>query len=294
MSIFQGCGTAIVTPFRNGEVDFNALGRLIDFQIAEGIDAIVACGSTGEGATLSPAEKKAVIAFMVQCAAGRVPVIAGTGGNDTAAVIAQSIAAQNAGADALLVVTPYYNKTSQRGLVAHYAAVAATVTIPIIIYNVPSRTGLNVLPATMRELMQIPNVVGTKEASGNIEQIVNLAALCPDCELYAGNDDHVLPILSVGGKGVISTVSNLIPRDMHQLCTAFFAGDIEKARALQFKILPIWKAAFSDVNPIPLKAMMEMAGHCTGELRLPLIPADAANMAKIKAALQNYDLILGA
>jgi len=291
MSIFQGCGTAIVTPFRNGEVDYDALGRLIDFQIAEGIDALVACGTTGEVSTLAPVEKQAVAAFAVERAKGRVPVIAGTGGNDTAAVIAQSIAAQNAGADALLVVTPYYNKTSQRGLVAHYTAVAAAVTIPIILYNVPSRTGLNVLPTTMRELMQIPNLAGTKEASGNIEQIVNLAALCPDCELYAGNDDHVLPILAIGGRGVISTVSNVIPRDMHELCAAFFAGDIEKARALQFKILPIWKAAFSDVNPIPTKAMLEMMGHCTSELRLPLVPADAANMEKIKAALQNYGLI---
>lgn len=291
MSVFQGCATALVTPFRNGAIDYEAFGKLIDFQLEEEIDALVVCGTTGEVSTLSAAEKEAVVAFAAQRAAGRVPVIAGTGGNDTATVIAQSVNAQNAGADALLVVTPYYNKTSQRGLVAHYTAVAQAVNIPIIVYNVPSRTGVNVLPATMRELLQIPNIVGTKEASGNIEQIVNLAALCPDCEIYAGNDDHVLPILALGGNGVICTVSNIIPREMHMLCEAYFAGDMEKARALQFKILPLWKAAFSDINPIPIKTMLAMLGFCTGELRLPLVSPAATEMEKIKVTLQAYGLL---
>ena len=291
MSIFTGAGTAIVTPFLDGAVDYQALPKLIERQIAGGTDAIIACGTTGESATLSADEKLSVIAFAVKCVAGRVPVIAGTGGNNTAAVIAASEAAQAAGADALLIVTPYYNKTTQHGLVAHYAAVAERVSIPILVYNVPSRTGLNVLPATMAELLKLPNIVGIKEASGNIEQIVNLAALCPDCDIYAGNDDHVVPMLSVGAKGVISTIGNVVPQEMHDMCAAFFAGDLVLARQIQFRVMPIWKAAFCEVNPIPTKAMIEMLGLCSGELRLPLVPPAPESRKKIAQTLQSAGLL---
>ncbi|MCL2695453.1 MAG: 4-hydroxy-tetrahydrodipicolinate synthase [Clostridiales bacterium] len=291
MSIFTGAGTAIVTPFSDGAVDYPALSRLIERQLEAGTDAIVVCGTTGEASTLTGAEKRDVTAFAVKAVAGRVPVIAGSGGNNTAAVIEASLAAQDAGADALLIVTPYYNKTTQRGLIAHYAAVAERVSIPIIVYNVPSRTGLNVAPATMRELLKLPNIVGIKEASGNIEQIVGVAALCPDCDLYAGNDDHVVPMLAVGAKGVISTIGNIVPQEMHDMCAAFFAGDIEKAKQIQFELLPLWRAAFCEVNPIPTKAMMEMLGLCGGELRLPLVSAAQENMERFAQVLKDLGLL---
>jgi 4-hydroxy-tetrahydrodipicolinate synthase len=194
--------------------------------------------------------------------------------------------------DGLLIVTPFYNKTTQKGLVAHYGAICEQVHIPIIVYNVPSRTGLNVLPATMREIMDVcENVVGIKEASGNIEQIVNLAALCPGLDIYSGNDDHILPVLSVGGKGVISTIANVVPSEVHNLCMAFFAGKLDIARKLQFSLLPIWRAAFSETNPIPIKTMMGMMDLCSSELRLPLVPPSAENEAKMRKALKDFGLI---
>ncbi len=291
MAIFEGSGVAIITPFSGNGIDFDAFTTLIERQIKGKTDAIIVCGTTGEASTMSAEEKRAAIEFCVKQVNGRVPVIAGTGGNNTANVIRDSKAAEELGADGLLIVTPYYNKTTQAGLVAHYAAVAKAVSLPIIVYNVPGRTGLNLLPATMNKLMEHKNIVGIKEASGNIEQIVNLAALCPDLDIYSGNDDHVLPLLALGGKGVISTIANVIPDDMHELCAAFFRGDIEMARALQFKVLPIWSAAFSEVNPIPIKTMCAMLGWCEDTLRLPLCPPSDSNRALMEAALKNYGLL---
>lgn len=291
MSVFQGSAVAIVTPFQKGAVDYTAFTRLIELQIASGTDAIVCVATTGEAPTLALDEKLSVIQFVVERVNGRVPVIAGTGGNNTAAVIESSKTAEAIGVDGLLVVTPYYNKTTQDGLVAHYYAVADSVDIPIITYNVPSRTGLNIQPATMAKLCKHENIVGTKEASGNIEQIVQLAALCPECDIYSGNDDHVLPILSLGGKGVISTIANVMPDAMHALCESFFNGDIKRARSIQFQMIPLWRAAFCEVNPIPVKAMMSMMQLCEPDVRLPLVPPSQASLHLIRETLKGYGLI---
>jgi len=291
MSLFRGSAVAIITPFHNGAVDFTALTRLIELQIASGTDALVVCGTTGEASTLSLDERLSVIQFVVERVNGRIPVIAGTGGNCTSTVIENSRSAEAIGVDGLLVVTPYYNKTSQSGLVAHYMAVADSVDLPIITYNVPSRTGVNILPATMAELLKHENIIGTKEASGNIEQIVNLVAHCPDCDIYAGNDDHVLPILSMGGKGVISTIGNVMPDAMHSLCESFFKGDLEAARDIQIQMIPLWRAAFCDVNPIPIKTMMGMMKLCEPDVRLPLVPPSESNLRLIEETLRAYELI---
>lgn len=291
MTVFQGSATAIITPFSKDGIDFHAFRGLIKRQLDGQADGIVVCGTTGEASTMTSEEKLAAIEFVVKEVNGAIPVIAGTGGNNTAAVIAGSIAAQKLGADALLVVTPYYNKTTQAGLVQHYNAVADAVDIPIIVYNVPGRTGMNISPETMAKIFLHKNIVATKEASGNIEQVVNLAALCPGLDIYSGNDDHVLPLLSIGGKGVISTIGNIIPKDMHDLCAAFFKGDLEKARALQFKILPVWKAAFCEVNPIPAKTMCGMLGLCEETLRLPLCPPSDDHRAYMRGVLVNYGLL---
>ena len=291
MSIFRGSGVAIVTPFQNGSIDFTAFTRLIELQIANRTDAIICCGTTGESSTLTVDERLSVIQFVVERVNGRVPVIAGTGGNNTEEVINNSKSAEAIGVDGLLIVTPYYNKTSQAGLVRHFFTVADAVETPIIVYNVPSRTGLNIVPQTMAELCTHENIVGTKEASGNIEQIVNIAALCPQCDIYSGNDDHVLPVLSIGGKGVISTIANIVPGEMHALCEAFFKGDLQLARQLQLQLIPIWKAAFCEVNPIPLKAMMGLMQLCEPDVRLPLVPPSAASMRLIEDTLKGYELI---
>ena len=291
MSIFRGSGVAIVTPFQNGQVDFTAFTRLIELQIANRTDAIICAATTGESSTLSTDERLSVIQFVVERVNGRVPVIASTGGNNTEEVVNNSKSAEAIGVDGLLVVTPYYNKTTQAGLVRHYFTVADAVETPIIVYNVPSRTGLNVLPQTMAELCTHENIVGTKEASGNIEQIVNIAALCPQCDIYSGNDDHVLPVLSIGGKGVISTIANIVPGEMHALCEAFFKGDLQLARQLQLQLIPIWKAAFCEVNPIPLKAMMGLMQLCEPDVRLPLVEPSTASMRLIEETLKGYELI---
>lgn len=292
MSIFKGSGVAIVTPFQDGKVDYTAFTRLIELQIISGTDAIIVCGTTGEAATLTPEERTEVIRFCVERVDGRIPVIAGTGSNNTAHAIDLSREAEALGVDGLLIVTPYYNKTSQAGLVAHYGAICEQVRLPVLVYNVPSRTGINVLPATMKAIMEeCENVVGIKEASGNIEQIVNLAALCPKLDIYSGNDDHVLPVLSVGGKGVISTIANVVPSEVHNLCMAYFAGKMDIARKIQFSLLPIWKAAFSETNPIPIKTMMHMMELCSDELRLPLVPPRKENRDMMKKALKDFGLI---
>lgn len=251
--VFTGAAVAIITPMHaDGTVNFEELGRIIDDQIAHGTDAIVICGTTGESAALNHEEHVECIRFAVKHTAKRVPVIAGTGSNDTAFAIEISKEAEEAGADALLLVTPYYNKTSQAGLIAHYTAIANAVTLPCIIYNVPSRTGVNLQPATLAELAKLPNVNAVKEASGNISQVADVAALCgEELNIYSGNDDQIVPILSLGGKGVISVLSNVAPQQAHDICAAWFSGDTAKSLELQLKALPLCHALFADVNPHP-------------------------------------------
>ncbi len=292
MSVFQGSAVAIITPFHNGAVDFTAFTRLIELQIASGTDAIVVCGTTGESSTLSLDEKLSVIQFVVERVNGRVPVIAGTGGNCTETVIENSRSAEAIGVDALLVVTPYYNKTTQAGLVAHFTAMAEAGGIPVILYNVPSRTGLNITPETALELSRNPLINGIKEASGNISQVAKVAALCGDAlNIYSGNDDQVVPLLALGGKGVISVVSNVAPELVHNCCQAFFDGDTAKACALQLEMLPLEEALFCEVNPIPVKYAMNVLGWNAGECRLPLVEPSDAHKAKIEQALQAAGLI---
>lgn len=291
MPVFRGSAVALVTPFHEGHVDYPALKRLIDMHLASHTDAIVCCATTGEAPTLSLEEKRDIIDFVVRQVDHRIPVIASTGTNDTASVIEQSITAERLGADALLVVAPYYNKSSADGLYAHYKAISDAVNIPILVYNVPSRTGVNITPEIMQRLLTIEHIVGTKEASGNIEQIVRLAALCPDCEIYAGNDDHALPMMSIGALGVISTIANFLPQEMHDMTAAFFAGDMKKARELQLFLIPAWAAAFSDVNPIPVKAMVASLGLIDPEIRLPLVSPRPEALEKLNETLRFYGLL---
>lgn len=291
MPVFRGSAVALVTPFHDGAVDYPALKRLIGMHLASRTDAIVCCATTGEAPTLSIEEKRDIIDFVVREVDHRIPVIASTGTNDTASVIEQSITAEALGADALLVVAPYYNKPSPDGLYAHFKAVSDAVSIPILVYNIPGRTGVNIKPETMQKLLTIEHVVGTKEASGNIEQIVRLAALCPECEIYAGNDDHVLPMMSVGALGVISTIANFLPGQVHDMTEAFFAGDIGRARELQLSLIPAWAAAFSDVNPIPVKAMLASLGWIEPEIRLPLVTPRPEALEKLNETLRSYGLL---
>ena len=281
-TIFKGAATAIITPMKKGEVDFDALRRLVDFQIDNGIDALVAAGTTGESSTLTDEEHVEVIKTVVERAAGRVPVIAGTGSNDAAYAIKLSQDACRLGADALLLVTPYYNKATQAGLVEMYKAIAAEVTRPIILYNVPSRTGVNIEPQTYLALADEPNIVAIKEANGNIGKIVETMSLVHDkLDLYSGNDDQIVPLMSLGGQGVISVLSNLLPRETSEMCHAFLRGDIAAARATQFKYHKLIDALFSEVNPIPVKAAMTRLGFGDGSIRLPLTPMTAVNEEKL-------------
>ena len=292
MSIFTGAGVALCTPFTQDGVNFDAFGKLIDFQIDGGTDALIVNGTTGEPSTMSEEEKRAALSFALERTAGRIPVIAGTGGNDTKKVIAASIEAQKMGADALLIVTPYYNKATQKGLIAHYTAVADAVDIPIIVYNVPGRTGLNMLPETLAALAEHPNIAGMKEASGNLAQVSEMARLCGDkCDLYSGEDGLVVPLLSVGGKGVISVVSNIAPRIMHDMVEKFLSGDIAGARELQCKVNPLAAALFGEVNPLPAKTALRLIGIDAGPLRLPLTEMSDANLARLKREMQAFGLI---
>lgn len=290
--IFKGAATAIITPFKNGAVDYEAFGRLIDWQIAEGISAIVAAGTTGEASTLTDKEHRDVIAFAVERAAGRVPVVAGTGSNDTAYAIELTKFACEAGADGMLLVTPYYNKATQNGLIASFCAVADVSTKPIILYNVPSRTGCNILPATAKKLSEHENIVAIKEASGNISQVAEIAALCgDDLDIYSGNDDQILPVLSLGGKGVISVLSNLMPREADMICQDYFNGNVDAARNAQLKLLPLINALFSEVNPIPVKAAMAKMGYGDNELRLPLTQMEPAHEKVLFELMKEQNLI---
>lgn len=292
MSIFTGSAVALITPFKNGAVDYTALTRLIELQIASGTDAIVALGTTGEAATLMQDEREEVIRFVVERVSNRIPIIVGTGSNNTEDAIQKSRFAEAVGADGLLIVTPFYNKTTQEGLLAHYSSIAEQVRLPIIIYNVPSRTGLNIKPETVSKLIRsCENVVGIKEASGDISQITKLAAICPECDIYSGNDDQVVPILSIGGKGVISTIANIHPEAMHMMCKAYAEGDVEEARRLQLALLPLQEAAFCEVNPIPIKTMMGLLKLCDPEVRLPLVQPSLEHYELMENVLREYGML---
>lgn len=285
-TIFTGAATALITPFKNGAVDFESFGTIIDAQIEAGIDALVVCGTTGEASTLTDDEQIETIAYAVKRAAGRVPVIAGAGSNDTDHAIKLCQRSEEVGADALLVVTPYYNKTSQRGLIAMYTEIADSVNIPLILYNVPSRTGMNIEPATYAALADHPNIVGIKEASGNFSKIAETMALVGDkLDLYSGNDDQIAPMLALGGKGVISVLSNVLPAETSRLCHAFFEGNTAECTALQYKYLTLTNALFSDVNPIPAKEAMAMLGYCENEMRKPLYPMDESKKEILRKEL---------
>jgi len=292
MSIFTGSCTALVTPFTEEGVNFEALGNIIEFQIQESSDAVLICGTTGEPSTMSHKEKLDCIEYTVKKVNGRVPVLAGTGGNNTAEVINLSKQATKLGADALLIVTPYYNKATQKGLIEHYKAIAKAVDLPIVIYNVPSRTGLNMTAATLKELSSIDTIVGMKEASGNISQVVEMARLCNDSiSLYSGNDDMVVPLMSVGGKGVISVVANVAPKDTHDMVAKFLEGDVKGSAELQFKLNPLVEALFLEVNPIPVKTAMNLMGFNTGKLRLPLTEMSDSNLKVLKQRMKEYGLL---
>jgi len=291
MSLFRGSGVAIVTPFENDEINYKNLGELIEWHISEKTDAIIICGTTGEASTLSDQEKKDAIKFTVQRVNGRIPVIAGTGCNNTKTSIELSRWAENIGVDGLLIITPYYNKTTQLGCIEHFKAIAASVTLPIVIYNVPSRTGLNILPDTLKVLADIRNIVAIKEASDDIVQIANIARLCKDkLDIYSGNDNQIVPIMSLGGVGVISVVANILPRDTHDICEKFLTGDIYGALQLQLKILPLISALFVETNPIPIKTAMNLMGMNVGNLRLPLVPMSPKNLELLKSELITYGI----
>lgn len=292
-TIFKGMATAMVTPMTPEGVDYEALGRFIDFQLASGINALVAVGTTGESATLTPEERKKVISFTIDRVAGRVPVIAGTGTNNTLHAIDYSVSAAQAGADALLVVTPYYNKATQNGLIAHYTAIADKVDKPIILYNVPSRTGCNLLPATVEKLAEHPNIAAIKEASGNMSQVVELFARCGDkIDVYSGEDGLTVPMLAMGGMGTISVLSNVIPKGAVEMTDAFFAGDLRKAAALQCRYLDLINLLFCEVNPIPAKAAISAMGYGKEFIRLPLTPMEEGNRTKLLAEMRKQGVSL--
>ena len=294
MPIFKGAGVAIVTPFtQDDKVNFEELGKMIDFQIAGGTDAIIICGTTGESSTLTHEEHDECIKFAVEHTAGRVPVIAGTGSNSTAEAIRLSTHAQNNGADALLLVTPYYNKATQKGLIQHYTAIANSVDLPIILYNVPSRTGVNILPQTAVTLAKnVKNIVAIKEASGNISQVAELAALADGCiDIYSGNEDQVVPLLSLGGVGVISVLSNVMPKLTHDMVMSYLNGDVKLSRQLQLSVMNLNKALFCEVNPIPVKEALNMMGWNAGAVRSPLCEMEPQHKELLRKELAAMKLI---
>lgn len=294
MAIFTGAGVAIVTPLKeDGSIDFEKLNTLIDFQIDNGTDAIIICGTTGESATMSHEEHLQTIEACVKHVNKRVPVVAGTGSNCTDTAIYLSTEAEKLGADALLVVTPYYNKATQKGLKEHFTMVAKSVSLPIVLYNVPSRTGCNILPETAVELAKnVDNIVAIKEASGNISQVVKLASLAKGCiDIYSGNDDQVIPLLSLGGKGVISVLSNIAPRQTHDMVMEYLEGDRDKGVQLQLELIDLCNALFCEVNPIPVKKAVELMGLCGGTLRRPLTEMEPQNVEKLKTAMKAAGII---
>lgn len=287
--LFKGCGTAISTPFNENGVNFKEFERLIQNQIQNKVDALIVCGTTGEASTMSKKEKMETIAFSVKTAQGKIPIIAGTGGNNTKQVLEYSKEIEDLGVDGLLIVTPYYNKCTQNGLIQHYKEIAKNVSIPIILYNVPSRTGVNIEPKTCFELSKIENIVAIKEASGNLSQVAEIAHLCGDhLAIYSGNDDQVLPVLSLGGIGVISVLSNILPQYTHDIVQNFLDGNISIATRMQLDVFPLIKALFSEVNPIPVKAALNILGYDYGIPRLPLTPMNADQQIELKNVLSKF------
>lgn len=287
--LFKGCGTAIATPFNDTGVNITEFKKLVEFQIKNEVDSLIVCGTTGEASTMTKEEKIEVINCAIQTSNRKIPIIVGTGSNNTMQAIENSQLAENLGADGLLVVTPYYNKATQKGLIAHYKAIAESVSIPIILYNVPSRTGVNILPQTCLELSKIPNIVAIKEASGNISQVAEIAMLCGDnLNIYSGNDDQIVPILSLGGIGVISVLSNIKPKLIHNIVQKFFDGNLVTSQRLQLDSLPLIKLLFSEVNPIPVKAALNILGFNFGEPRLPLSPITKDNFELLKHELLKF------
>ena len=291
--MFEGVYTALVTPFRDGAVDERTLHELVEQQIAAGVDGLVPCGSTGEAATLTHDEHVAVVREVVRVARGRVPVIAGTGSNSTAEAIRLTRGAEEAGADGALLISPYYNKPTQDGIYHHYAAVAEATKLPLIVYNIPGRTASNILPETMGRLSRIPNVVGVKEASGSLAQVIEvIAAAGPDFAVYAGDDVLTLPIMAVGGKGVISVTANIVPREFADLADALLANDLERGRTLMHRLLPLVDALMGlEVNPIPVKTALAIMGRCAEEFRLPLTCMGASARSRLEKVLREYDLV---
>ena len=291
--IFTGAGVALITPMTaEGTIDYDELGRLLDYQVEHGTDALIICGTTGEASTLEDDEHLDCIEFAVKRIAGRIPVIAGTGSNNTQHAVMMSKEAAKRGADALLLVTPYYNKTSQEGLIRHYTTIVDAAGLPAILYNVPSRTGTNIQPATAKKLSAHPLIRGLKEASGDLSQVASIAALCgDDLPLYSGNDDQIVPMLSLGAKGVISVLSDVAPQQTHDICQLWFDGKVNESRDLQLKLLPLAHALFCDVNPIPVKAAMNMLGWKAGECRLPLAPLSDANRELLRVELTAAGLL---
>ena len=288
---FTGSGVALVTPFKGYTTDYDALGELIEWHIANGTDAIIICGTTGENPTLPDDEHLEIMKYTVEKAAGRICVVAGTGSNDTAHAIRFAKEAEQYGADAILQATPYYNKTTQKGLIAHFKAIAESVDLPMILYNVPSRTGMTIQINTLKELARIENIVGIKEASGNISYVAQIAAEVPELYIYSGNDDMIVPMMSLGGKGVISVLANVKPKETHEMCQACFDGDYDRARELQLEYLDLINALFIEVNPIPVKAAMNLMGLKAGDLRLPMSELTGEKLEKLKEVLKKHGMI---
>lgn len=290
--LFKGCGTAISTPFINDGVNFEEFGKLIENQIENEVDAIIVCGTTGESSTMSTEEKKETIKFAIDKVGGRTKVIAGTGGNNTKEVIKMSKYAQSVGADGLLIVTPYYNKTTQQGLIEHYKAIAKEVELPIIMYSVPSRTGVNINPETCLKLSKVENIVAIKEASGNISQVAKIASLCGDnLTIYSGNDDQIIPIMSLGGKGVISVLSNVMPKFTHDMTMKYLQGDVKQASKMQLEVIDLIDMLFIEVNPIPVKYALNLMKYNFGIPRLPLIEMSEKNKQKMENVMKKHKLI---
>lgn len=292
MKLFKGSGVALVTPFKNNGVDFKKLEELIEYHIKNNTDAIIICGTTGEATTMTEEEKKSTIKFTVEKVNGRIPVIAGSGSNNTAAAISMSVWCEKAGVDGVLVITPYYNKSSDKGVIEHFKAISSNINIPIILYNVPSRTGLNLKPSLVKELSKIPNIVGVKEASGDLSQVLEIRALCgEDFLIYSGNDDQIIPILSLGGVGVISVLANVVPKKVHNMCTLYMEGKTKEALAIQVDTLDLIKNLFIETNPIPVKTALNLMNFNVGPLRLPLVDMEETNLKSLENSLKNFGLI---
>lgn len=289
--LFEGSGVALITPFKDGKVNYEKMGELIDWHIANKTDSIIVCGTTGESATMTDEERKTTIKFVVDKVNKRIPVIAGSGSNNTAYSIELSKYCQGIGVDGLLIVTPYYNKTTQDGLIKHYTTIANSVDLPIILYNVPGRTGVNIKPSTVEKLSKVENIVAIKEASGDISQVAEIARLCgEDFAIYSGNDDQIVPILSLGGSGVISVLANILPKETHDIVEKYLSGDVVESRKLQLGVNELVSSLFIEVNPIPVKAAMNLMGMEAGELRLPLIDISKQNLEVLRNNMVKYGI----